>query len=282
MWNKLSMNDRAAIIRLAVSNGITNLDTIRKGYNKYAEGGLKDSWKPWYWGIPKYEGENLKEALFKAYDDGLEGKNMMYNGKAYKVALNDVDLKEYNTKKQHELNRTITDEQVVDSYINNVLYVMENPNHKGLKNSKYYPYADSSSPKNIGPGINYTSDMGKNLDFSGKTGYSREFLDSLIREDLMLKMKDIRSDLHDMYGEDSDTLGMGKKQTLLDLSHNVRPRGSKKANMPKKWPSLVKGMMLGDFEMMDKNTYSGSTRRQLLRNTLLRLNQIYENSLQNI
>lgn len=38
-WNKLSMNDKAKYIQLGVANGITSLDTIRKVYNKYAEGG---------------------------------------------------------------------------------------------------------------------------------------------------------------------------------------------------------------------------------------------------
>lgn len=258
MWNNLSMKEKAAMMKVAVSNGITDLDEIRKSYNSFAEGGpVETDNTPW------------KKPLLKIASD-IDNEYLGGEGMAA-----------YNKKVQQEKNRRITDEEVVNSYIKNTLYIMENPNHKGFRNGKYYPYADSSSPKNIGPGINYTSDMGKNLDFSGKTGYTREFLDSLVRDDLILKMRDIRSDLHDMYGEDSDTLGMGKKQTLLDLSHNVRPRGKKRANMPKKWPSLVKGMMLGDFELMDENTYSGSTRRQLLRNDMTRQNIIDENSLKN-
>ena len=42
MWNKLSMDDRAKYIRLAVTNGITSLDEIKSVYNKYAEGGELD------------------------------------------------------------------------------------------------------------------------------------------------------------------------------------------------------------------------------------------------
>lgn len=274
MWDKLSMNDRAAIIRLAVSNGITNLDTIRRGYNKYAEGGGKDSWKPWYWFTPEYEGSDLKEAIFKAYDDGLEGKNIMYNGRAYKASLNDADLKEYNIKKQHKLNRSITNEQVVDSYIDNVLYTMENPTNAGYKEGKYYPYADISSKKNLGPGINYTSDMAEGLDFSGKKGYTKEELNEKIRPHLLENMEGIMSDLHDMYGEDIDTMSIGNRMILLDISHNVRPRGSKRANMPKKWPSLVNGMATGNVEKIRRNTNSGSTRRQDMRNDLIFQNTI--------
>lgn len=42
-WNKLSMTDRAAYIKLGIDNGITDLATIRNTYNKYAEGGKKDN-----------------------------------------------------------------------------------------------------------------------------------------------------------------------------------------------------------------------------------------------
>lgn len=38
-WNKLSMKDRAAYIKLGIDSGITDLATIRDTYNKYAEGG---------------------------------------------------------------------------------------------------------------------------------------------------------------------------------------------------------------------------------------------------
>ena len=246
MWNKLSMKDRAKYIKLGVANGITSLDEIRDIYNKYAEGGelskkeeeerRPDNWKPQYWFTPKYEAPTLKDALFKAYDDGRQGKNILWNDRAYKVALNKKDAVEY----QHHLNKNITNEDVVNSYIDNILYVMENPNNTGFKKGKYYPYADSSSPMNIGPGINYTSDLAKGLDFSGKTGYKKDVLNELIREDLMKKMEGINSDLHNMYGERADTMSLGNRMILLDIAHNVRPKGRKKANMPKKMAFIGK------------------------------------------
>ena len=181
MWNKLSMNDRAAIIKLAVSNGITNLDEIRKVYNKYAEGGpLKTDNTPW------------KKHLLKIASD-IDNKYLGGEGMAA-----------YNKKVQQEKNRRITDEEVVDSYIDNVLYTMENPNNTGYKDDKYYPYADSSSPKNLGPGINYTSDMAEGLDFSGKKGYTKEELNEKIRPHLLENMEGIMSDLYDMYGEEQE------------------------------------------------------------------------------
>ena len=251
MWNKLSMNDRAAIIKLAVSNGITNLDEIRKVYNKYAEGGpLKTDNTPW------------KKHLLKIASD-IDNKYLGGEGMAA-----------YNKKVQQEKNRRITDEEVVDSYIDNVLYTMENPNNTGYKDDKYYPYADSSSPKNLGPGINYTSDMAEGLDFSGKKGYTKEELNEKIRPHLLENMEGIMSDLYDMYGEDIDTMSLGNRMILLDISHNVRPRGKKRANMPKAWPSLVNGMATGDKKKIEKNTYSGSTRRQSMRNDLIFKNLI--------
>lgn len=46
MWKNLSMKDKASYIRMGVENGITDLDTIREVYNKFANGGpLKKSYK---------------------------------------------------------------------------------------------------------------------------------------------------------------------------------------------------------------------------------------------
>lgn len=39
MWNKLSMKEKAALIKVAVSNGLTDLDLIKNKYNEYALGG---------------------------------------------------------------------------------------------------------------------------------------------------------------------------------------------------------------------------------------------------
>lgn len=281
MWNKLSMKDRAKYIALGVNNGITSLDEIKSVYNKYAEGGLKDSWKPWYWFTPEYEAPTLKEALFKAMNNGLQGENIIYKGGAYKVALNEADTQEYNIRKQQELNRNITDEEVADTYMNNVLYTMENPKDIGLKNGKYYPYADSSSPLNIGPGINYTSSIGKSLDYSGNKGYTKEKLNTKIKPDLLDKMKEIRKDLHEMYGTNADTMSLGNRLILLDKAYNVKPKGSKRANMPKAWPNLVDGMMSGDIDKIYRESYSGSKRRQDMLKQLIYKNTVNDTTVKN-
>lgn len=40
-WNDLTLSDKARMIQLAVSSGITDLDTIQEVYNTYANGGDK-------------------------------------------------------------------------------------------------------------------------------------------------------------------------------------------------------------------------------------------------
>lgn len=52
-WNDLSMKDRASYIKLGVENGITDLDTIRGVYNKFAIGGpIKKSHNDRYRDMP--------------------------------------------------------------------------------------------------------------------------------------------------------------------------------------------------------------------------------------
>ena len=46
MWNKLSMKEKAALIRVAVSNGLTDLDLIKNKYNEFAEGGDTNNNRP--------------------------------------------------------------------------------------------------------------------------------------------------------------------------------------------------------------------------------------------
>lgn len=42
-WNDLSMRERAAFIKVGVSNGLHNINDIHNAYNIYADGGLIDS-----------------------------------------------------------------------------------------------------------------------------------------------------------------------------------------------------------------------------------------------
>ena len=60
-WSALSMKERADLIKLYVSNGITSLDTIKKDYNSFGDGG---DTKPWYQKI----GKTLIEALADSKD----------------------------------------------------------------------------------------------------------------------------------------------------------------------------------------------------------------------
>ncbi len=257
MWNDLSMADRAKYIQLGISNGITDLSTIRDTYNKYAEGGYKEN------GIYR-DGDSYfifinNTKIPVTYSNGAY---IADNGKTYKAS---------SIEGQHKVNRNITNDEVVDNYIKNVVYTMENPTNKGLTDKGWTKYIDKDSKgnthTNIGPGIESHSDVGAAIDYDST--YSTGQINNKLRPDLLKKMEGIMEDLHKEYGEAADTMSMGNRLILLDIAHNVRPRGSKRKNMPSSWPSLVDGMMSGNTDKAKANTNSGSTRRQDMRNDLL-------------
>ena len=47
MWKDLSLKDKSALMQIMVNNGIYDLSTIRDTYNKFAEGGKKNSNDNW-------------------------------------------------------------------------------------------------------------------------------------------------------------------------------------------------------------------------------------------
>lgn len=62
MWNKLSMKEKAALIKVAVSNGLTDLDLIKNKYNEFAEGGsTKSSNKEYYSYMEKLATKKAKD-----------------------------------------------------------------------------------------------------------------------------------------------------------------------------------------------------------------------------
>lgn len=76
-WNNLSMKDKASYIRMGVENGITDLDTIREVYNKFADGGpIKKSYKDFSTRLSKaWNNEDLSRHDYdyqKYYNDDPE------------------------------------------------------------------------------------------------------------------------------------------------------------------------------------------------------------------
>lgn len=71
-WDDLSMSDKAEMIRVAVSNGMTTLPEIRNAYNEFAKGGKLNSWtmqdeagyRAWRSRLPK----NLRDTNDDDYD----------------------------------------------------------------------------------------------------------------------------------------------------------------------------------------------------------------------
>lgn len=89
-WNDLSMKDKASYIRMGVENGITDLDTIREVYNKFAEGGnlnINDSPEKRIYdhdkGVYYVEGQdtpnNLKYSLDEFTQEQINEINSKYN-----------------------------------------------------------------------------------------------------------------------------------------------------------------------------------------------------------
>lgn len=83
-WNNLSMKDKASYIRMGVENGITDLDTIREVYNKFAEGGSKDNTPVDYElsttvnVTPQQQTDRLISLGNGVYKDKISGK-LLYN-----------------------------------------------------------------------------------------------------------------------------------------------------------------------------------------------------------
>lgn len=71
MWNNLSMKDKAVIIGMAVRNGITDLDTIKKTYNSYKDGGYKVKKGDSLWRIAHNNNLTLNELM--SYNPQLNG-----------------------------------------------------------------------------------------------------------------------------------------------------------------------------------------------------------------
>ena len=202
---------------------------------------------------------------FKAYQPGGETGN---DDKELKRSLN---IAAYILKHRKSLT---DDSDVINDYSSNILWTMENPTNRGLKDGLYYPYTDKGvdgvTRKNIGPGFESHSNIAKQLKYDESTGYSKDFLTGLASEDLRKATPKIVESINRMNNGEYygvwDTLSTGPKMIIYDIYHNVKHNNKK--NLPEKWPGLIKALAEGDLEEAKKQTYSGSTRRQKMRNQL--------------
>ena len=163
-------------------------------------------------------------------------------------------------------NKRLSDEEVSNYYASNILWTMENPKHKGLNPDGTYSAYEDEAGFNFGPGLHAKSN---NLDIN-KT-YTKQELDSIASNIALNYMKQISEDLETMqdgkYAGARDTLSAGPLLTMLDIAYNVKPKN--KGNMPQKWPNLTDSLINGNIEKAKENTYSGSTRRQKMRNQMI-------------
>ena len=81
-WDKLSMRDKAAMIKVAVESGVYNLDDIRGAYNEYAEGGDTNNQDDVSWwgklGLSIADGIGLSKR-YKGKDDDVHYRQNLYN-----------------------------------------------------------------------------------------------------------------------------------------------------------------------------------------------------------
>lgn len=246
-WNDLSLPDKARMMQLAVKSGITDLRDIQEVYNKYAEGGEL--------GDPEY----INSDYFT-----LPKKSTV------QIPYRDVK---------------VTDEELVDSYLDNVLWKMENPRYKGYnkEDGLFYAYtdvdADGNTHVNIGPGLEQNGHP--NIDYT--RGYTKAEIDRLARKTVENRVRSMSESLQSMqdgkYAVTRDTLSMGPLLSMVDIAYNART--AKKKNLPEKWPTLVKHLANGDLDRAKEETYSGSKRRQKMRNDLLTYSPITASTVKN-
>jgi hypothetical protein len=251
-WNDLTLSDKARMINLAVKSGIIDLRTIRDVYNTYATGGELQN-------APEEPVDFTPTRLWAPKRD--TSINIPF--KAAKVSRDDL----------------------VNEYIDKVLWKMENPREKGLnrRDNKYYSYTDKDTSGNthinIGPGLEKNGHP--EIDYN--RGHSRREVDTAARATVEKRVDSMLQSLQTMnngkYAQARDTLSLGPLLSMLDIAYNGRTTG--KRNLPEKWPTLVKNITEGDLEAAKRETYSGSKRRQKMRNDLLTYDAITRDTVRN-
>lgn len=216
------------------------------------------------------------------------------DGTRTKVSVNDDGSFEWTkpngirvrTRQRFKIDPKYKNAQVVNSYIQNVAPVMENPTSEGFNGRTWGKYIDKSKNgaihTNIYYGIESNSDMGQQIDYTKR--YTSSQLEPILREDLQRKQEQIDQDLRTMgggkYSTLADTMSLGNRLILLDIAHNVSPRGKGK-NMPRQWPNLVRAMSDGNSREIYEQSNSGSVRRQDMRSDLIFQHNVNPNTIRN-
>lgn len=168
-------------------------------------------------------------------------------------------------------NNGVSDQEVINSFINNVVWTMENPNNKGYdpNTNTWGVYTDrdkdGNTYYNFGPGLEVTAN-----ELDKKKRYTRDYLNTLLEKRVSRDAKNIRKSLESMqdgkYKGVIDTLSLGPRLVIQDIAYNLKP---KSGNMPENWPLLIDALSEGDLERARHETESGSTRRMQMRNQML-------------
>lgn len=89
MWKDLSMAEKAKFMRVALDNGIEDLNSIHKAYNKFAEGGSTDGGNPYSGLDVQTPNLGIQKDLQQGFDIGQAYQNnwLFRNAVEYNSAL---------------------------------------------------------------------------------------------------------------------------------------------------------------------------------------------------
>lgn len=148
-WSDLTLSDKARMMKLAVSSGITDLRTIEEVYNKYAEGGPKKStYTEKYKNLSKPYKEFVKEHALEMNVPESEVESYYNEGKLNPF----LGIAGYSNKGRARENDSPTAEEteVLENNMNEMIY--NAPNHRRPNMSYAIPYLEDKEIKVKGVG----------------------------------------------------------------------------------------------------------------------------------
>ena len=256
-WSKLSAKEKAQIIKFAIDNGVSDINSIRDTYNVYADGGsihIDKNKKGTFTAAATKHGKSVQEfarqvlANKENYSPAIVKKaNFARNAASWKHSTGGP-LYPFSFQKNPYLKvpavrygnggkkLTPSKAQIVRSAWDN-----ENPFNKGLlKNGIYEQYDDPNGEgRDVGPGLLVGATI------SDKKLYTRQELDDAAYAFGMEGLASIGKAYNEKYGTEKfptpfDTVSVAPKLLLLDTRYQ-------NGRLPiANWPSLYQSIADGN------------------------------------
>ena len=150
-WNELTMQQKADLMRLYVANGYTNLDSIRKHYNTFNEGGSAETQSE-----SKSGWQKAKELIYSVFNT----KEKQERPPKWENNYSDLAI-EYKQKVDTLANKLNINEEDIESYYNS-----------GMLNpalSAYYKGVNARKRDNDSKTSNTSTSMETNMNFALST-----------------------------------------------------------------------------------------------------------------